>query len=99
MTSCTEQPGKKYLLPPEKPTTSWGKTGPTMRFTSDSTHRRLICTRIGTSSRRPPVSSEICPAGIRSEERRVGKEGRAGSGRGRDKEEITQNQRRKRRTR
>src|SRR5690625_5406677 len=31
MTSCTEQPGKKYLLPPEKPTTSWGKTGPTMR--------------------------------------------------------------------
>ena len=28
MTSGPEMPGKKYLLPPEIPTTSWGKTGP-----------------------------------------------------------------------
>ena len=64
MTSWTEQPGKKYLLPPEKPTTSCGKTGPTMRLTSDSTTSLLICTRIGTSVSRPPVSSAICSAEI-----------------------------------
>ena len=64
MTSCTEQPGKKYLLPPEKPTTSWGNTGPTIRFTSDSTHSLLICTRMGVSASRPPVSSLMRSAGI-----------------------------------
>ena len=28
--SAPAMPGKKYLFPPEKPTTSWGKTGPQM---------------------------------------------------------------------
>ncbi len=64
MTSCTEQPGKKYLLPPEKPTTSWGKTGPTIRFTSDSTQSLLICTFMGMSVSSPPVSSAIRSAGM-----------------------------------
>jgi hypothetical protein len=40
-------PGKKYLLPPEMPTTSWGRTGPTTRATSWSTTARL--SSIGTS--------------------------------------------------
>ena len=29
MSSRPDTPGKRYLLPPEKPTTSWGNTGPT----------------------------------------------------------------------
>ena len=32
--SGPEMPGKMYLLPPEKPTTSCGNTGPTMTTTS-----------------------------------------------------------------
>ena len=64
MTSFTATPGKRYLLPPEKPTTSCGTTGPTMRFTSDSTHSLLICTRIGMSVSRPPVSSAMRSAEI-----------------------------------
>ena len=31
-TSGPLTPGKRYLLPPEKPTTSWGKTGPTIKI-------------------------------------------------------------------
>ena len=27
-TSWPEMPGNRYLLPPENPTTSWGKVGP-----------------------------------------------------------------------
>ena len=34
MTSAPAMPGKKYLLPPEKPTTSCGKTGPQMTIWS-----------------------------------------------------------------
>ena len=30
MSSRPDTPGKRYLLPPEKPTTSWGNTGPTV---------------------------------------------------------------------
>ncbi len=54
MTSWPERPGKKYLLPPDMPTTSWGSTGPTTRFTSASTAILLTITCMGTSSRRPP---------------------------------------------
>ena len=46
MTSWLEIPGKKYLLPPEKPTTSCGNTGPTTRVTSCSTTARF--SRTGT---------------------------------------------------
>ena len=46
MTSWLEMPGKKYLLPPEKPTTSCGNTGPTTRVTSCSTTARF--SRTGT---------------------------------------------------
>ena len=45
MSSRPETPGNRYLLPPEKPTTSCGKTGPTMSVTSWSTTARLIRTR------------------------------------------------------
>ena len=34
MASWVLQPGMKYLLPPEKPTTSCGKTGPMMTMWS-----------------------------------------------------------------
>ena len=39
--SAPEMPGKKYLLPPEKPTTSCGKTGPQTIKRSYSSARRL----------------------------------------------------------
>ena len=55
MSSWPDRPGKRYLLPPENPTTSWGSTGPTMTVTSLSTTSRL--TRTSTfSARRPPDS-------------------------------------------
>jgi hypothetical protein len=57
MTSWPATPGKKYLLPPEKPTTSCGNTGPTTSATSCSTTARLSFT--GTSSR--IISSVISP--------------------------------------
>ena len=49
MSSRPETPGKRYLLPPEKPTTSCGKTGPTISVTSCSTTARLI--RTSTAAR------------------------------------------------
>ena len=51
MTSGPATPGKKYLLPPEKPTTSCGNTGPTTSDTSCSTTARLSTTSTGWSSR------------------------------------------------
>ena len=55
-------PGKKYLLPPEIPTTSCGSTGPTTSATSCSTTARLSST--GTSRPiRPSDSSAIRAAG------------------------------------
>ena len=56
MICCPAMPGKKYLLPPENPTTSCGNTGPTTRATSWSTTARLRATSAGTLSR-PPLSS------------------------------------------
>ena len=44
ISSGPETPGKKYLLPPENPTTSCGKTGPTTMATSASATCRLIRT-------------------------------------------------------
>jgi hypothetical protein len=56
-------PGKKYLLPPEMPTTSWGRTGPTTMATSWSTTARL--SRTGTSRLiRPSESSATRAAGM-----------------------------------
>jgi hypothetical protein len=63
MISAPAMPGNRYLVPPEKPATSWGKTGPhTSRWSYSSTSRfkatatsRLI---------RPPVSCSISRAGI-----------------------------------
>lgn len=63
MTSWTEQPGKKYLLPPEKPTTSCGKTGPTTRLTSASATILLIWTAMARSANSPWVRREISSAG------------------------------------
>lgn len=62
--SWPDTPGKKYLLPPEKPTTSCGKTGPMTIATSDSGTRRLILTSTLRSVSRPPVSSEMRSAPI-----------------------------------
>ena len=36
MISAPEMPGKRYLFPPENPTTSCGKVGPTIRSASYS---------------------------------------------------------------
>ena len=55
--SGPETPGKKYLLPPEKPTTSCGKTGPTTIATSASATWRLMRTSTVVSVINPPVSS------------------------------------------
>src|SRR5215831_4147337 len=48
-------PGKRYLFPPEKPTTSCGKTGPTMMILSYSKTFLLIST--GTSIEKRPFVS------------------------------------------
>ena len=45
ISSRPDTPGNRYLLPPEKPTTSCGKTGPTISVTSCSTTARLTRTR------------------------------------------------------
>ncbi len=42
------QAGNRYLLPPEKPMTSCGSTGPTISVTSLSTTSRLMRTSIGS---------------------------------------------------
>ena len=57
ISSGPETPGKKYLLPPEKPTTSCGNTGPTTIATSASATCRLIRTSTLVSVISPPVSS------------------------------------------
>src|SRR4051794_29363798 len=57
ISSWPETPGKKYLLPPEKPTTSCGNTGPTTSATSASATCRLILTSTAVSVSRPSVSS------------------------------------------
>ena len=57
ISSWPDTPGKKYLLPPEKPTTSCGNTGPTTMATSASATCRLIRTSTETSVISPPVSS------------------------------------------
>ena len=57
ISSWPDTPGKKYLLPPENPTTSCGNTGPTTIATSASATCRLIRTSTETSRIRPPVSS------------------------------------------
>ena len=51
-------PGMKYLLPPDMPTTSWGRTGPMTIFTSASTTRRLMSTSQPVD-RRPSLSSAM----------------------------------------
>ena len=53
MISWPATPGKKYLLPPEKPTTSCGNTGPTTSATSCSTTARLSAHRRRRRSSRP----------------------------------------------
>src|SRR6185312_9573010 len=63
MTSWLETPGKRYLLPPEKPTTSCGNTGPTTSVTSCSTTARLSRTSTDRC-RRPSDSSAIRSAPI-----------------------------------
>jgi hypothetical protein len=56
-------PGKKYLLPPDMPTTSCGSTGPTTSATSCSTTARFSST--GTSRLiRPSDSSAIRAAAM-----------------------------------
>src|SRR4051794_28056587 len=57
ISSGPETPGKKYLLPPEKPTTSCGNTGPTTIATSASATCRLTRTGVSGPLIRPPVSS------------------------------------------
>src|SRR5688572_25347849 len=47
MISGAAMPGNRYFVPPEKPATSWGKTGPQMSTWSYSVARRLSAT--GTS--------------------------------------------------
>ena len=51
-------PGKKYLLPPDMPTTSCGSTGPTTSAMSWSTTARLSSTSTSPVIR-PPDSSSI----------------------------------------
>ena len=57
ISSGPETPGKKYLLPPENPTTSCGNTGPMTMATSASATSRLIRTSTVVSVSRPPVST------------------------------------------
>jgi len=63
ISSHPDTPGKRYLLPPEKPTASCGSTGPITRVTSCSTTARLTCTSTAWLSI-PPDSSAIRLAGI-----------------------------------
>ena len=62
ISSGPETPGNRYLLPPEKPTTSCGKTGPTMIVRSCSTSARLI--RTSTVSRSIPLGELGDPLGV-----------------------------------
>ena len=56
-------PGKKYLLPPDIPTTSCGRTGPTTSAMSWSTTARFSSTSTSRLSR-PSDSSSIRAAGM-----------------------------------
>ncbi len=56
-TSGPEMPGKKYLLPPEKPITSCGNVGPMMTTWSYSHSRRLTSTRTSSFSRQCEMRS------------------------------------------
>jgi hypothetical protein len=55
ISSRPETPGKKYLFPPENPTTSCGNTGPITIATSASATWRLIRTSTEVSVIKPPV--------------------------------------------
>src|SRR5215213_8248471 len=55
--SGPDTPGKKYLLPPENPTTSCGKTGPTTIATPASATWWLMRTSTEVSVISPPVKS------------------------------------------
>ena len=70
MISWPATPGKKYLLPPEKPTTSCGKTGPTTSATSCSTTARLSRTSTLSTSR-PSDSSATRSAGMTPSDTKV----------------------------
>src|SRR5664279_1076470 len=70
MTSGPATPGKKYLLPPENPTTSCGNTGPTTSDTSFSTTARFSTTSTDWSNR-PSDSSATRSALIRPSELNV----------------------------
>ena len=56
--SWPDTPGKRYLSPPENPTTSCGNTGPTTSVRSCSTTARLMRTSTASCSS-PPDSSSI----------------------------------------
>ncbi len=58
MIFCPATPGKKYLLPPDMPTTSCGSTGPTTSAMSWSTTARLSSTSTSPLIR-PSDSSSI----------------------------------------
>ena len=70
ITSWPATPGKKYLLPPENPTTSCGNTGPTTSDTSCSTTARFSTTSTGWCSR-PSDSSATRSASIGPSEMKV----------------------------
>ena len=70
MTSGPATPGKKYLLPPENPTTSCGNTGPTTSETSCSTTARLSTTSTDWWNR-PSDRSATRSALIRPSETKV----------------------------
>ena len=70
MSSWPERPGKRYFSPPEKPTTSCGRTGPTMIVTSLSTTSRFTRTSTASSSApdrelRRPCAGRACRRGRR----------------------------------
>ena len=67
MISWPATPGKKYLLPPEKPTTSCGNTGPTTSATSCSTTARFRRTSTLSLSRPSDSSATRLPGMIPSE--------------------------------
>ncbi len=75
MSSCPDTPGKKYLLPPEKPTTSWGNTGPTTIATSASATCRLIRTSTGVPKATSTVTWRARPASASLAARRSSESG------------------------
>ena len=57
MISCPPIPGNRYLLPPEKPTTSCGKVGPTISRRSYSSASLLMVTSTRSRMRPPEISA------------------------------------------